>query len=241
MAITKTINFLPSYLQTTVNERFLNSTLDRLVGEGTTERFDGYIGRRYLDGQSLAGNYVVEQSQFRNRYQLEPSFVTRNSSGKVTSLAGFKETVNSIAHKGGLTNNWNRLFTGNSFTWKGFVDIDKLVNYQNYAWLPDITNEETGEQLPQLEAVPVSSSNIPLSRTFTVSRSEQGITVAGYPGVNPELQLARGGQYNFDIQAPASQQLSRSPKTVNQGTAAGSVYITNDTSYFSNSRIRTFN
>ena len=48
MAITKTINFLPSYLQTTVNERFLNSTLDRLVGEGTTERFDGHIGHLIL-------------------------------------------------------------------------------------------------------------------------------------------------------------------------------------------------
>ena len=234
MAITKTINFLPSYLQTTVNERFLNSTLDRLVGEGTTERFDGYIGRRYLDGQALAGNYVVEQTQFRNRYQLEPSFVTRNSTGKVTGLAGFKETVNSIAHKGGVTDNWNRLFTGNSFTWKGFVDIDKLVNYQNYAWLPDVTNEETGEQLPQLDAVPVSSSNIPLSKTFTVSRSEQGITVAGYPGVNPELQLARGGQYEFNIQSPTGQQLSRLPKTLTQGNANASVYITNDTSYFSN-------
>lgn len=234
MAITKTINFLPSYLQTTVNERFLNSTLDRLVGEGTTERFDGYIGRRYLDGRNLPGSYVVEQSQFRNRYQLEPSFVTRNSTGKVTGLAGFKETINSITHKGGLSNNWNRLFTGDSFTWKGFVDIDKLVNYQNYAWLPDVTNEDTGEQLPQLGAVPVSSSNIPLSKTFTVSRSDQGITVAGYPGINPELQLARGGQYRFDIQAPSGQQLSRAPKTVNQGTAAASVYITNDTSYFSN-------
>ena len=53
MAINKTIDLLPEYFRTIPNQRFLNSTLDRLVSDPNLRNFDGYVGRRLVNGAPL--------------------------------------------------------------------------------------------------------------------------------------------------------------------------------------------
>ena len=77
MAINRTIDLLPEYFRTIPNQRFLNSTLDRLVSDPQLRQFDGYVGRRIVNGTQLLGSYITEPTAFRTRYQLEPEFVFR--------------------------------------------------------------------------------------------------------------------------------------------------------------------
>ena len=99
-------------------------------------QFDGYVGRRIVNGTVLSGGYITEPSTFRSRYQLEPEFVFR-APGQPTRAAGFKDVLNSLNARGSLTNEWNRLLTNNSYTYTGFIDLDKFTNYYNYVWIPE--------------------------------------------------------------------------------------------------------
>ncbi|VVC05064.1 FG-GAP repeat protein [uncultured archaeon] len=139
MAITKSINFLPNYLQTIANRKFLGSTLDLLINDPQLTRFDGYIGRTFYDGKLLDGNYLLESTPLRQHYQLEAAFVTQDDNQNVIETTNFIDLLNSCANKEAVTTAWNRLLTNNLYSWQGFVNLDKIINYANYCWIS--TNE----------------------------------------------------------------------------------------------------
>ena len=45
----RTVQHLPAFYRTDVNQRFLGSTLDPLVQKGSLERVDGFVGRQSLE------------------------------------------------------------------------------------------------------------------------------------------------------------------------------------------------
>jgi hypothetical protein len=222
MAINRTIDFLPEYFRTIPNQRFLNSTLDRLVSDPNLRQFDGFVGKKQIGGSTLSGNYINEPSEFRSRYQLEPEFVSRQN-GVAVGSAGFKDVLNSVAVKQGVISAWNRLVTDDAYTFTGFIDLDKLTNYYNYVWIPDareINNNRVDENTWYRTPVTVSNSNIPLTNRFIVNRTNNGLEVEGYPGLNPELFLARGGTYTFEILPDQVDQALRKPKNISQSNSA---------------------
>lgn len=218
MAINRTIDFLPEYLQTISNQRFLNSTLDRLVSDPVLRPFDGFVGRREVAGNQLSGAYVTEPTQLRERYQLEPEFVFKQGN-TTTQSAGFLDVINSVAARGAVAQHWNRLLTADSWAYRGFVDLDKLVNYQNYLWIPDV-REVAGSQVDEnpwyRTAVEISNSTVPSQAEFAVQRTATGFTVQGQPGQNPIVYLARGGSYVFNISASTAEPATREPRVVQQ-------------------------
>ena len=68
----RTVDFLPEIFQTPVNQQFLSATLDQLVQEPAFKKSQGFIGRRIGPGVNATDRYVVEPTQVRNQYQLEP-------------------------------------------------------------------------------------------------------------------------------------------------------------------------
>lgn len=232
MAINRTINFLPEYFRTTPNARFIGSTLDRLVSSAQVKRFDGYVGRQYAGGQKLPGAYIQEDTAIRTDYQLESNFVLRDqTTNNVNAAIGFKDLLNSIAGKNGIVDNWNRLLTSNAQSWKGFVDIDKIVNYSDYVWVPK--NTESGNWFWNNPVI-VSNTTTNLIQNFDVTRTSTSLAITSIDGPNPTLQVLRGGQYIFEIEPDTTVSNTRSSHTAIQGNDVDQVFADSNNLYLNN-------
>lgn len=197
MSIKKTVNFLPPYFRTIPNKRFLNSTLDRLMSSAQLESFDGYIGRKFNNGTLLPGGYIQESTPLRDSYQLEPNFIVSDNNDTVQSVISFEDILNTIAGKNGSTSNWNRLLSGNFYSWRGFTDLDKLINYQNYVWL---SKTDPDNNWYWNNSVLVTNDQINPNNNYAIIKNLNSFEVSGEGSVNPDIELLRGGTYTFTIQ-----------------------------------------
>lgn len=185
----RSVDFLPEIFQTPVNKQFLSATLDQLVQEPNYKQTQGFIGQKVGPGVNPNDGYVIEPTQVRNNYQLEPGIVSVDpTTFKVTDGITYPGIINALAVEGGITDQADRLFESEYYTWDPFVDFDKYNNYAQYFWLP------SGP-----DAVTVAPTYIPTEQNFTVTRSNGAYTFTGYAGANPELTLVRNGNYNFVI------------------------------------------
>jgi hypothetical protein len=185
-----TVDFLPEIFQTPVNKQFLAATLDQLVQEPKFKQTQGYIGQRVGPGVNANDSYVVEPTASRTNYQLEPGVVQvdPNDSHKLVDIITYPGITDSLNVQGAITGNPQALYTSDYYTWDPFVDLDKFVNYAQYFWLP------TGP-LP----VTVSSSAVPNTNNFTVTRENGYYTFSSLGGNDPTLTLVRGGSYTFNV------------------------------------------
>lgn len=178
----KTINFLPSIFQTTTNKKFLGSTLDQLVSEPDLIKINGFIGRKFSPTYKKTDGYLTEPTQAREYYQLEPSVVIRNSSGKITQYIDYNDFINKISYYGGNSENHDRLFRSEFYSYDPKIDLDKLVNYNQYYWIPSGPSAVPIKSLPIGE--PDSGAN--LIAVFGDSVSTYG-GLDFIPGTNPSL------------------------------------------------------
>jgi hypothetical protein len=186
----RSVEFLPEIFQTPINDQFLSATLDQLIQNPEFTQTQGFIGRRVGPGVNANDKYVVEPTKARNDYQLEPGVVQVDptNSHRVIDAITYPGINDALKLQGAYTNNAERLYTSDYYTWDPFVDFDKFVNYAQYYWLP-------GGPL----AVDVSSESVPLTDSFTVTRANGVYTFSGIAGDNPAITLARGGRYTFNV------------------------------------------
>ena len=128
------VNFLPEYFQTDTNNKFLSSTLDQLIQPAQLERLNAFVGS--IDTPTYNSTSDVYVSNGSQPYQLDPALITRDILGNITYAEGYDDLINEISSKGGLVNNLDRLFRSDVFSFNAHIDWDKLVNYENYFWLP---------------------------------------------------------------------------------------------------------
>jgi hypothetical protein len=186
----RSVEFLPEIFQTPVNKQFLSATLDQLIQNPEYTQTQGFIGRRIGPGVNANDKYVIEPTKTRTDYQLEPGVVQidPSDSRKVIDVITYPGINDAIQLQGGFTNNANRLYTSDYYTWDPFVDLDKFVNYAQYYWVP------SGPL-----SVDVSATDVPLTDSFTVTRENGVYTFSGVTGNNPEITLVRGGSYTFNV------------------------------------------
>lgn len=196
MALTNTINFLPAVFRSATNQRFLGATMDQLTTDSINVPLNGYIGRTFAPTYKLGDNYVPELNELRGNYQLEPSVVVTDESNNIEFNTGYIDLLNSIKSYGGLTDNQQRLFSSESYSYDGHFDYDKFVNYYNYYWLPNGP-----------AAVAVYSNQAPYQADYTVTRNTAVggyvFTALGYQP-NTQLTLVRGGTYTFNVDQAGS-------------------------------------
>ena len=194
MARVRTLNFLPEIFQTNTNAEFLAATLDQIVSNPVTTRVQGYIGSRFGPGVNALDYYVTEPTKTRSDYQLEPGVVfTKTNESIAQDFITYPGIVDALKLKGGITNNNNRLFQSEIYSWDSFTNLDKLVNYQEYYWLP--------EGAP---AVTVSNSVIFTNEDYVVINEANAYEIAEVgsqinTGTNPTISLLRGGTYTFNV------------------------------------------
>ena len=210
----KSLDFLPKVFQSNTNRRFLNATMDQLLQEPNLDRLYGYVGRQDLSPAFQKGDaYVQETDSYSQFYQLEPGLVINKrvfntNNFKVDNAFNYVDLLNAITLGGGITNDHSRLFANEYYNYEGFVDLDKLINYSRYYWLPNgpTTLEVNSGGLPLIETFTVSRPNATdiLSETLINQNVGQvGYSIDRFPGsINPVITLVRGGNYTFNVGQP---------------------------------------
>ena len=190
----RTLNFLPEIFQTPTNAQFLNATLDQLVNGPATEKIQGYIGSKIGYGINANDYYVTEPNKTRTDYQLDPGVVfTKPNESVAKDFLSYPGILDALKLQGGVVENNSSLFSAPFYSWDSFCNLDTLINYNEYYWLP--------EGPP---AVIVKSPFVYPENNYIVNDTEQGysIQVEGDNTVNnenPILTLLRGGTYTFQV------------------------------------------
>lgn len=189
----RTLDFLPEIFKTTTNAQFLAATLDQLVAQPNTEQIQGYIGSKFGYGINANDYYVTEPTKTRTDYQLDPGVVfLKENDTTAKDFISYPGIIDALTLRGGITDNNNRLFNSQIYSWDSFTDLDKIINFNQYYWIP------TGP-----ERVTVQPSAIYTTATYTVTAqpAAYAITSESFSGnpENPTLTLIRGGTYTFKV------------------------------------------
>jgi len=161
----KSVNFLPAYIRSDKNSKFLSSTIDQLIQTPKLERIDGFVGSNITPNfDPSVDNYITSLSPLRNSYQLEPAMVFRDSVSNITDVVSYDDLINEISVQGGNADNLDRVFRTKFYSYDPLIDWDKLINYNQYYWLPNGPDAIT-------VSVPPGFGNFNLlnSSTFTMS------------------------------------------------------------------------
>ena len=196
MANIKTTNLLPQVFRTDTNKKFLNATLDQLVSKPELKKINGYIGRVFAPTTKFADTYLTEESALRQNYQLESAVVIKNDSGETQFHGSYIDLLNQIQYLGGDITNHDRLFANDSYSYDGLIDLDKLVNFNQYYWLPNGP-----------DPVDVRPTGTPTTEAYTVTRDAVtgAYKFSNYGGAqNPQMVLAKGGIYQFRVNQPGN-------------------------------------
>lgn len=189
----RTLNFLPEIFQTPTNRQFLAATLDQLVNPPVKQTIQGYIGSRFGYGVNANDYYVPEPTKIRTDYQLDPGVVfTKYNQSVAKDFISYPGIIDALKEQGGETGDNSRMFNSQFYSWDSFIDLDKLINYNEYYWLP--------EGLP---AVVVGTSTVYLEEDYTVTDNinTYDIYPTDVPTVNnnPVITVLRGGTYTFAV------------------------------------------
>ena len=127
MAKRNTSTFLPKVYQSDKNKKFLSATLDQLMSSANLSRINGYVGRQFSPSFKKSDNYLKSTGK-RTNYQLEPAVVSDNENTVVT----YDDFLHFLENNGVSTADQNKLFNQEFYNWAGFIDFDKIVNFNSY-------------------------------------------------------------------------------------------------------------
>jgi len=165
------INFLPEYLRTDKNSKFLSATLDQWIQPAQLERISGYIGSKNTPNYvSTSDVYIPESLALRRDYQLTPALVVNDALYNIQDVIALDDLIDEIAVKGGKIGNLDRLLRGDFYSYNPWIDWDKLVNYQEYYWLV-----EGPTTIPVFEDIITIDQNILGRSTYT--NTSTGLTL----------------------------------------------------------------
>jgi hypothetical protein len=193
MASIKSINFLPQIFRSDPNNKFIAATVDQLTSEPDFVKLSGYIGRQFSPAYKPGDTYVTEPDPLRQNYQLEPAVSISDAKKNVTFFSSYPDLLQKIAYHGGLTDNQSRLFSSTSYNFNSLIDIDKLVNFHQYLWMPD-GPPEVG--VSAFSDTPVFDYRV--FRDATIPAFRLGAIKDG----NPTVTLTRGETYTFRVDSP---------------------------------------
>lgn len=131
------ISQLPTIHQTETLQKFFNATVDKVFQPGDAESINAFVGKKPSYFNALSDFYKSEQTKEREIFQLEPTMVAKDQSGDQTSVLFYRDLVNSLRFQGANVSDEQRMFETDLYTWCPPVNIDKLVNYRDYYWMPD--------------------------------------------------------------------------------------------------------
>jgi hypothetical protein len=190
----KSVNLLPAYYRTDKNSKFLSSTIDQLIKTPELERLNGFVGSKLSKNYNpKTDDYILETQPLRSEYQLEPGLVVKSLSQEISKVYGYDDLINQIKFHNGSTDNLDRLFRSEFYSYDPHIDWDKLINFREYFWLP------TGP-----DTVLITGPQKNTVSTYTVGTTSDGNFFLFTPDgltPDPQLTLYRGVTYVFNVNA----------------------------------------
>ena len=136
----KIYTLLPVINQTTAVKNFFESTVEQLFAEANSEIITGFIGNKTSEDYNVNLAFLQEPTVNRKFYSLSPVVNTINlTSGKSEGFIFFDEYINTLNIYGANTLNQNKIFSSDYQTFLPPVNIDKLINFQEYYFDPEIS------------------------------------------------------------------------------------------------------
>jgi len=190
------LEFLPKFFRTDTNRKFLTATVDQLISDGAVEKINGFIGRKTASAFTVKDQYIDNNIEQRQPYQLEPAIIYEDKLGNIEYFKDYVDYTNQLKR-------YNFNFADHSvansqefYPWNPHIDWDKIINYREYFWLPN------GPQ-----AIAIKGQSIGIVSTYTVELSDEGDNQAYIFSPdgktrNPSLKLYRGQRYRFEIDCP---------------------------------------
>jgi len=133
----RSIKLLPEANQTETLKKFFASTVDHLFQPESVEFLSGYIGSKPNYYNPNTDFYINEPTKTRTDYQLPVSAINADTiSGTTKNVMFYDDLVNQLNFYGANTDNHSRLFDQEYYSWAPPIDIDKIINYTQYVWLP---------------------------------------------------------------------------------------------------------
>jgi len=192
----RTLDFLPEIFRTKSNEEFLTSTLDTLVQPPQVQKLQGFIGSKFGYGVNASDKYLNEPSTQRSAYQLNPAVVfKKKDTNAPLDVMTYTELNNALRLAGSVASE-SDLYSNQFYSFDSFCDLDKMVNYSQYYWLPSGPEAVTVTNVLLSKTVSYNVTATPLA--FSISAKNE--LIGDY---NPELTLVRGGTYYFNVDQAA--------------------------------------
>ena len=127
---TQASNLLPSVFNTDVNKKWLDSTLDQMISKGNLKNVEGYIGDK-------SGKNRFKEDIYLDNTDLSPAIVVTDKDKKVTNSITMSDIANAI-NTNFSEYNYNTAYATKSYSYRPPINIDKFVNYTNYAWVDPV-------------------------------------------------------------------------------------------------------
>jgi len=133
----KSEDFLPRYLRSDINKKFLDATLDQLIGNGSAERINAFYGSKTgLVNNPQQDFYQTSTNKLKEDFRLAPGIVSRpdgyTSETKVHLT--YDDIINRIDYLKGITTNHDKLFQDINYVWRSIINPNKLINFNDYYW-----------------------------------------------------------------------------------------------------------
>ena len=117
-------------------KKFLGITVDQWMQKPQIKDDSGYIGQKsglyYKPSEEF---YINESSKDRTNYQLESTATSIDDANTVNFVSFYQDLTNHLKFNGAITNNHNRLYSQEYYSWAPPINIDMLANFSNYDWL----------------------------------------------------------------------------------------------------------
>lgn len=218
MARIRTLDFLPEIFQTPSNSEFLAATLDQIVNPPSTMRIQGYVGSKLGYGINPTNDYVIEPTKTRTDYQLDPAVVfTKKDESIAKDFISYPGMIDALNLQGAVTEDNSKLFESQFYSWDSFTDLDKLINYNQYYWLPD-----------GAPAVTVGTATVFNNENYIITDLPVGYNIAesgtGAGAINPTITLLRGGVYTFTVNQNSQFWIQGEPGVTGYSAAQTNLY-----------------
>jgi len=173
----RVISLLPGVNQTETLTKFFAATVDHMFQPESVEFLSGYIGSKPVYYNPKTDYYIGEPTKSRNDYQLPVTALSKNTySGSVTNIMFYHDYVNSLQFQGAVVTNQSRLFEQEYYSWSPPIDLDKLINYTKYYWVPSGPSPILLLSNTNLLVDAVGKSQFTYSGTYQLSSTGEIIT-----------------------------------------------------------------
>jgi hypothetical protein len=188
----RSVDLLPNVFRTDKNTKFLSGTLDQLIQPASVEKISGWVGSKITPTYDPKKDfYLKETIPFRKKYQLEPAVVVTDSNQNITKAFSYDDLINQLAFDGAMTNDLNRLFTPEIYSYDPHIEWDKFVNFDQYYWMPEGPDSITITGVAKSTSSTYTVTDDKLKQYFILT--PDGLTE------NPLLTLYRGVTYIFNV------------------------------------------